>query len=84
MDAAYNRGVAVRARELLRNATDPEARETLKAIIKIFDQDCSTPNCNGENPPRHKKKPPGCAAKACASSVERPFPAKGMPAAHTL
>jgi len=37
MDAAYNRGVAVRARKLLRNATDPEARETLKAIIRIFD-----------------------------------------------
>jgi hypothetical protein len=56
MDAAYNREVAVRARKLLRNATDPEARETLKAIIRIFDprdEDARRPIA-AENPPRRR------------------------------
>ena len=35
-DAEYNRGVALRARQLLEKTSDAESREMLKAVIRIF------------------------------------------------
>ena len=36
MKNAYNRGIALKARQLLKNTSEVESREMLKAVIRIF------------------------------------------------